>query len=158
MQSTSKFTHLVSQVYTLHQLHERMQFLKSYLKSQIFGDKDSSFNSDDMTWLSAQPADLTADITKDNLDKVFEDLEKQAKELKTLVIFTATDFPPATIKDLALKVRKDFGENFLIDLKSDPNLIAGCALVWNGVYRDYSLRGKMNEKKEDILSILKKWK
>lgn len=154
-----KFNLLLTQSYTLHQLNERLQFLKGYLQSQIFGTKDTrGFSSEDLTWLSSQPPTLTSDITKDNIDSIFDDLEKKIKEVKALVMFIPTDFPADTIKDIVTRLRKDYGNNFLIDLKTDPNLIAGCALVWNGIYKDYSLRGKMNERKDEILSILKKWK
>lgn len=157
--ATSKFDYLVSGVYTMHDLEEKLQFLKNYLKIQIFGDKDTkNFSSEDLTWLATLPPDFIKDINKDNMDQIFADLEKETKNLKALVMFIPTDFPHATIKDLSLKLRKDYGPRFLIDLKNDPNLIAGCALVWNGIYKDYSLRAKINESREDILLILKKWK
>ncbi len=157
--ATSKFDYLISKVYTTHDLSQRLQFLKNYLKVQIFGDKDTkNFSSENIAWFSTLPPDFTKDINKDNIDQIFADLEKETKNIKSLVVFIPTEFPSQTVKDITNKLRIDYGPNFLIDLKIDPNLIAGCSLVWNGIYKDYSLRAKINESREDILSILKAWK
>ena len=39
----------------------------------------------------------------------------------------------------------------------DPRLIAGAALVWKGVYRDYSLRAKLEQKRQELLEEFRKF-
>lgn len=152
------FDKILTSVYTFHDLLDRLQFLKTYLKIKIFGGKEENFSSQDMIWLAGLGKDFLEDITKDNLDQTFADLEKKIKIVKPLVVFVPNELPSEVIRDIVVKLRRDYGPNFLVDLKVDPNLIAGCALVWNGIYKDYSLRGKMTEMRTEVLSILKKWK
>ena len=155
------FPKLVSQTYTISDLEQKLQFLKLYLKLQFFGGENKNnnkFRSEDLIWLESMPADFLKGITVENLEKTFEQLETQVKTLKSLAILVPTELPPKTIAEITNKLRKDYGPNFFIEIKIDPNLIAGCALVWNGSLRDYSLKAKIDEMRPEILAIFKSWR
>lgn len=155
------FPTLVSQTYTIADLEQKIQFLKLYLKLQLFGGdnkNNNKFRSEDLIWLESLPPDFLKGITAENLETTFADFQKQVQSLEALVIMVPTELPPKNIADITNKLRKDYGSNFFIDIKVDPTLIASCALVWNGRVRDYSLKARIEEMRPDILAIFKKWK
>jgi hypothetical protein len=45
----------------------------------------------------------------------------------------------------------------LLDVRLDPERVGGCAIAWNGIYRDYSLRRYMVEKRADIAQIVSEY-
>ena len=70
------------------------------------------------------------------------------------MVYTPVIIPDETIPELGQKIRATFG-TVLFELRFDPDLIGGCALVWKGVYKDYSLRAKIAEKHKEILEGFK---
>lgn len=77
--------------------------------------------------------------------------EKEIEKVRELVICSAFPLSVEAIENLCRKARKLFNQELFIDVKVDPGLIGGAALVWKGRYRDYSLKAKFEEK-QDILT------
>lgn len=159
------FPNLIAQTYTIQELQGRLQFLKQYLKMQLFVQEPSGlqsntnkFSSEDLVWLETLPADFLKGITRENLEQTFMDFENQIKAIKPLVIMVPTELPKNMVSEITNKLRSDYGPNFFIDVEIDPSLIAGCALVWNGNLRDYSIKKRIEDMKPDILAIFKTWK
>lgn len=154
------FPKLIAQTYTIHDLQQKLEFLKQYLKVTLFNDKADikQFNSEDLVWLDNLPADFLKGINAQNLDQTFKEFDQQIKTLKSLVMMVPTELPPKTVAEITNKLRKDYGSDFFVDIKLDPSLIAGCALVWKGHLKDYSLKSKIEEMKPEILQIFKTWK
>jgi hypothetical protein len=154
------FPQLISQTYTVHELKQKLEFLKQYLKVTLYNDAadPKQFSSEDLVWLNSLPSDFLKGINAQNLDKTFRDFEEQLKTLKSLVMLVPTELPPKTVAEITNKLRKDYGSDFFVDIKIDPSLIAGCALVWNGNLKDYSLKSRIEEMKPEILQIFKTWK
>lgn len=152
------FPTIIAQTYTIQELQSKLQFLKQYLKNSLFGSNTSQFSSEDLVWLESLPAHLLKGINTRNLEQTFQDFDKQLKTLKSLVIMVPTELPKKEVAQISNKLRKDYGPNFFIDVKIDPSLIAGCALVWNGNLRDYSIKKRIEDMKPDILAIFKTWK
>lgn len=86
-------------------------------------------------------------------EKDFELAQKEIQTVPELVIFSAFPVTDEIFADLARKSRQLFGKNLFIDLKVDPALLGGAALVWKGQYKDYSLKAKFEEQKEVLKGV-----
>ncbi|OGE71743.1 hypothetical protein A2617_00795 [Candidatus Daviesbacteria bacterium RIFOXYD1_FULL_41_10] len=94
-------------------------------------------------------------ITKDNAYEIFDAIEAEIKKIEPLVIYMPCDISGEKVALIGTKARQLFGNNFLLEIKSDPGLLAGPAFAWNGVYKDYSVREKLAGQKGATLWMLK---
>ena len=145
--------------FTQTQLRHRMRVLKSHLLKALFGSQDEGkLSSADLTWLGSLPEEFLKGFNKDSIYKIFDDLNKQIDNIPVLTVYMAIPSSDNVNLQIGAYVRKAFGNpNLVIDSKYDPNLIAGAAVAWKGMYRDYSLRSTIDARKEDILGSFKKY-
>ncbi len=150
---------LLKDSYTLNQLKHKLAFLRSYLEQQFFKGEESKdlFAETDLTWLKSLPQKFLQSFNKDNLYSTIEDLQNQIIKLPTLILYLTFDPNTQTISEIGEYVRKTFQTKLILDLKYDPNLIAGASLVWKGLYRDYSLRSRIDERQLAILQSFKQF-
>lgn len=141
---------ILQNTYSLSQLKHRLGLLKAYLEQQIFGGQTSPAALD--PWINTLDKNLLSGFNKDNLSLTFENLQTQISNLETLTLYLNFEPDESTLTQLGEMVRKTFGRTIMMDIKYDPNLIAGAALVWRGLYKDYSLRSKIEAKKGEILN------
>lgn len=141
------------------QLKRRLLILKSQLLLKFFGGEQKEVSTQaDSDWLKSLPGDFLNNFSKDNVYKIFEDLEKTIIGLKPLTLYLTFEPDDNSTVLIGTYARKAFNNPLLLlDIKYDPNLIAGAALVWKGVYRDYSLRSRIDERKLAILDSFKKF-
>lgn len=151
-------TTILKDTYSLTTLKHRLRVLKSYLSSVIFqsGVKEE-FAASDSTWLGSFPPAFIQQFNKDNISPVFADMESKIKKLKILTMYLPFDTDEQTLIQIGEKTRRTFGSLIVLDIRFNPNLIAGCALSWNGVYKDYSLRSQIEARKNEILESFKKF-
>lgn len=148
---------ILKNTYSLTQLNHRLSILKAYLVENLFASVQmKQLQPQDLSWLQSLPDTYFQSFNKDNIYSVFNQLESQKKALKLLTIYLTFEPDDATLAQIGETARKLFG-NLLLDIKLDPNLIAGAALVWKGVYRDYSLRSKIEQKKGEVSQGFKKY-
>ncbi len=141
---------ILQDTYTLSVLKHKLNILKAYLLHQFFGTSPDEKEAD---WIKALPLQ---NISKDNVYEMFTNLEAQIAKLPTLIIYLTFEADDDSLAQIGIFARKAYLPSLLLDIKYDPNLIAGAALVWKGVYKDYSLRAKIEEKKEEISAGFKK--
>ena len=150
---------IVSNTYTRSDLRRRISLIRNYYETQLFGTKgiEEDISADDKTWLETVVKN-TSSVTKDTITQVFTDVEEESEKLPFLSVFIPIDLPADEIDRLARSIREDYGKNSLIlDLRIDPLLIAGCALAWGGVYRDYSIRQSIQNRKDEIIASFRKY-
>jgi hypothetical protein len=150
------FDIVLSNVYTLRELKHKLRILKSYLESNVFGSKVTDLPADDANWISSLPQDFLQKFTKDNLTKIFTDFENKIKTLSPLIIYTSFEPTAVEIEKIHLWLKQNSTQR-LFETKLNPDLIGGAAFVQNGVYKDYSLRQRINEQKDLILTEFKKY-
>lgn len=149
---------ILKDTYNQTQLKHRLRILKSHLISQLFGANGQALATEDLTWLRSLPADFYHQFTKDSVYQLLAEGENQLQKIQTLIIYLPFELDDQATSNLGEAVRKTFAKpDLVLDIKYNPALIAGCALVWNGVYRDYSLRARIEEKKDEILEGFKKY-
>lgn len=144
--------------YTMTDALRRIRGVRQFILNQLFASKISEFNAEnsaDAAWLSGLGADFYKEFTQSNVYSRVDNIEAELKKISPLVLYLPFEIPGGEIVRVGMKLRGSFGPNFLLEFRIDPNLIAGCALVWKNIYRDYSLRQKINDNREKILGMLK---
>lgn len=146
---------ITQETYTLTRLKSRVRILKNFLIAKIFQSQeqiDADLSAEDQKWLSALDQNTIAQINKDNVYELFTSIEKKIDSLPVIVMYLPFDAPEIEVAKYGTKARQNFGTSILLDIKYDPTLIAGCALVWKGVYKDYSIKSVLKEKHDEIMS------
>ena len=150
----------MNDVLTLTQFRHRIRLLKSNLLKTFFGGESEaiSLSAQDLNWLKSLPESFYQKFNKENVYEIFSALEKTSDNLPILTMYLAFEPDEITLSQIGPVARKTFNlPLLLLDIKVDPNLIAGTALSWKGVYRDYSLRTKIEEKKTEISNGFKRF-
>lgn len=151
-------TTILQNTYTLTQLKHRLNILKSFLINSFFSNQTQvSLPPSDLNWLKSLPPSFYQQFNKDNVYQIFADLENNIKSLQPLIVYLSFEADDSSTSQIGIFARKTFGSILLLDTKFDPNLIAGVALSFKGIYRDYSLRAKIEERKAEILEEFKKY-
>lgn len=83
-----------------------------------------------------------------------EQLQKSVLSVKTVTLYLPFEIPDVEIDKLGMWFKKNLGNNILFEIIFDPGLIGGAALSFNGVFKDYSLKQKIAENKQDIEKLL----
>lgn len=150
---------ILNDTFSLSQLNHRLRILKSNLLKKLFGGEaeNLTLSTQDLDWLKSQSSDFYQKFNKDNVYQIFSQIEKEIAKLPTLTMYLTFEADEATLAQIGTFARKTFGLPLILNIKLDPTLIAGTALVWKGVIRDYSLRTKIESKKAEILEEFKKF-
>lgn len=147
---------ILETTYTLHDLKHRVRVLRSYLELKLFGNESADFPAEDMAWLSSLPQDFFSQFQKEKLTSIFTSLEQQINQINPLTIYLAFKPEVAEIAQIYSWVRQNLTTKVVIETKFDPSLIGGVALVWNGVYKDYSLKAKIESQNPQLMEEFKK--
>lgn len=172
MINMSLLDQILAETYTKTQVIKYLHLVRDFVNLKIFGsDQDTSaealhnkflapqlsilqqfFNSDP---LSIKRDYLLKIFPPDHFSGLFQKAEQAISQIEPLVIYSPIPLPETEVSLIGQSLRQSYGPHFLIDLKSDPSLIAGPALVWKGIYKDYSIRQKVKENRPMILKFLK---
>lgn len=150
---------LLNTTYTQNQLKHRLRILRLYLLKAFFGSQEGqNLDPRDLGWLSSLPFPFYKNFTKDNTYQILDDLENQAEKLPTLTIYLPIEATDNVCLQVGSYARKAFQHpTLLLETKFNPALIAGAALSWKGLYRDYSLKTKIESKSQEILQGFRKF-
>ena len=148
---------ILKNTYTLSQFRKRLKLIDSYFQQKFFQGLGEPLTAEDAQWFNSLPKSFSDNFTKDNLSEIINKLTETINTMPILTIFLTFEANDKILDQIGPKVRTTFGNNFLIDIKYNPNLIAGCALSWKGIYKDYSLQAIIEERKLAILQSFKKF-
>lgn len=158
---------ILENTFTKADLERRLRLLKEYLVKSLFravkmGKVTPDLlnikvgTSSDLTWLENLPDTFFDHFNRHNLHQILDEIDKLRQDLSTLVIQLPVEFTESELSNIGSRARSLFGKTLLIDTHIDPPLIAGCALAWSGVIKDYSIKGRIDEQKEAILESFKR--
>lgn len=155
---------ILKDTYSVASLTHRLRILKSYISNHIFGNQKEEIAAGDTSWLSTLSPLFYQEFNTQNVTEIFTGIDNQINKLKILTMFLPFEADEKTIKEIGQYSRKAFTSEggagyqmLLLDIKFNPNLSAGCALSWNGVYKDYSLRARIQARKDEILESFKRF-
>lgn len=142
--------------FTQMQALARLRILKETLMAKLFTAPLAppiNLTPSDKQWLDGLDVKFLDQFDHKNFSTLIELSEKEIKKMPTLTVVLPFELPEKEARETTNRLRKDYGKTFLIETKYDRSLIAGPALIWKGVYKDYSLRQKIEEKKEKLLQM-----
>lgn len=149
---------ILTNTYTVQDLHHRVRLLKSHLERILFGQAHpEELSPEDLSWISSLPEIFISQFNKDNISSSFSQLEGQIKALTPLVVYLAFEPKQEQIEVIGQWFKKNLAKLPVFEIKIDPGLLGGVALVNGGVYKDYSLKSRMQEQGETILAEFKKY-
>lgn len=144
---------IATNTYTISSLKKRVRILREFFERKFFGGSSNPLTTEDQNWVASLPQQLTVLLNKDNLYNLFDHLTKQIDEIKPLVVYVAFDLPNTEVTALAQKVRGILNSPLtFLEIKKDLMLICGAAFVYKGVYKDYSIKSRIEKDKERILT------
>ncbi|MBI4036820.1 F0F1 ATP synthase subunit delta [Candidatus Daviesbacteria bacterium] len=138
---------ILAETYTQTEALDKLRVLKELAVTELFGHGAKESNQ----------TDFLKNFNRDNVYQIFDELEKEIRTIKPLTIFFPFEMSAAELTKVGKYLRSKFGSSFLFEARIDPNLIAGVALVWNGVYKDYSVRQKIADNQDKILAVLQEY-
>lgn len=150
---------ILQNTFTKLSLKHRLRALKNHLEKGLFGAQlnQPSSTAEDIQYLATLPKDFFVQFTKDNLSSTFAKIEDGINELPVLTIYLPFETDDAINLQIGSFARRAFKKIIILETKYDPSLIAGCAFSWNGIYKDYSLKARIEEKKIEILESFKRF-
>ncbi len=149
--------HILNNTYTFNDLQHRLRVIKAKLTSQFFNSpfKNEDFQKVDIDWLESLDQIFLQLFTKENFNLIFENIEERLKTIDLLTVYLAFEMGGIEIQRFGQFIRLKTRKNLLIEIKYDPNLIAGCALVWQGIYKDFSLKNTLKQQQSEIIAGFK---
>ncbi|MBI2595352.1 hypothetical protein HYW46_01295 [Candidatus Daviesbacteria bacterium] len=147
---------VLAHTYTRVDALRRLRILKQLLEGRLFGlDQQPELIPQDSVWLNQLDTKIYNFFNRQNLYSLIDEVEKFIKQVLTLTIYLPFELPDTELIALGEYLRKDYGKNFLVEIKFDSNLIGGCSLIWKSILKDYSLKKRMEDSREVILGNLK---
>lgn len=143
--------------FTVYQVRRRLTVLQLYLSHQIFGANEKGVELDplDKAWLNSFDADFVKSFNHKNITQQMQELAQELKKIPTLTLILPLELPENQTAILGKWIREKFQKSLLIEFKTDPSLIAGCVIIWNGLSKDYSMQARIKSQQEEILGSFK---
>ena len=149
---------ILKDTYTLSTAKHRVRLLKTYLYQKLFGESiPGALEDRDLRWLNSLPEGFLEKFNRDNVLSNLSELEKRINQFTPLIFYLAFEINDEATVLIGTRVREYFGPNLLLDIRFNPALLAGCALSWKGIYKDYSLKAQIEARKMEILESFKKF-
>lgn len=147
----------------------RLRILKDFLNFIAFQNQQKlSFDdsilefkknkSEDISFLNQLGKDFFNQFRPQTLNAQFDEIEKSIEKTKIVKLYLPFDPPETEIEKLGAWFKTTLGAQTLFEINFDPSLIGGCALSFNGVYKDYSLKQKISDNKSQVIDTLLSFK
>lgn len=167
MEASNKLN-LFKDFVTYQQVTKALKILKLYLEQKLYHQADldiDSFitiNAGNQTyqhWLKEfANSDEAKTISVSNYSKWISDLKELVESTPKIIVYVPFVFPEAKLGQLHKTAVEAVGQFVYLDIKFDEDLLAGCAIVWKGNYKDYSLRSTLRSKQEGVKKLLQQFK
>ncbi len=158
MQNTTLDTFLAT-TYTTSQIKRRLTALQFFLNSKIFGGTKSLTNIvvKDQYWIGSLGDNFFNAFNKKTISKELRELGEDLQKVPVLTILVPVELPEDKLSELGAWVRDQFKKQLILEVKINPGLIGGCALIWKGVYKDYSVKASIQVQQKEILGNFKRY-
>lgn len=157
---------ILKDTYTVGDFKKRYQFLKSRLQGEIFKSKEGEPEEKHESakghaldgWFEHFDKKILDEVTNSNFSQINEYIENFLSGTNLIAIYFVFVPGDPQLKEVGDWLRENLKNPKLIfDVKIDPSLIGGCAIVYKGVYKDYSLRSKITANKGKLMEEFRKY-
>lgn len=168
METKELLTNFLSNTFTQDSAQHRLALTKEFLEYYFFTSHENqnltyllnkfinekNENRDEFNALFGWGYRFFESFNRDNLYQLLATLESEVKNLPIAILYLPIVLPIYHLPRLSGWFRRNIRPNFLLDIKFDRDLIAGCAIVWQETYYDFSLRYFLNLNKPAIKKII----
>lgn len=163
---------ILSNTYTRSDFQHRIKLLQEFLEFRLFQIHANSNllvllnefinlkkeSRDEFSALNFwNLKDFFESFHQNNLYSILKNVVDQEKKLPYVVVYLPFLPPIYEIPKLGRWLRSNIKPNIMLDIKHDPKLIGGCALVYRGAYRDFSLRYYLEKSKKTIKKVINEY-
>lgn len=108
-----------------------------------------------LSLLQGKPLD---EALREKIAKTLAEIKNKAEGLQAITLTLAFEAQQSTIDKISSFARQTLGENIIIEINVEPNILGGAIIVFNGLYHDYSLKTKLEEvfktKREELFKSI----
>lgn len=164
----------LSNTFTRHEATRRLQLIKDLVNYRLFdcapgtdlatilpqfkqkleGELEQAHTEADLQFIGTLGEKFINNFNPTRLSEQFQVLEDLIKNCKLVMLYIPFEIPEVEIKKLGVWFKQNLGNNSLFEIEFDSNLIGGCAISYNGIYRDYSIKQRIDDNKKRVLDIL----
>ncbi len=157
---------LINSSFTMADVQRRTRFLQGFLESQFFAtngtDLKSFLQAHDATQTDVEVmlgwgATFYQAFTRSNLYELIKAITESIRSLPSMVLYLPYTPDDAGRAFVGATLRKIVGSPVILDIRYDPSLGAGCSFSTGGMYKDYSLRTMLANKRDVIHQIVTKY-
>jgi F0F1-type ATP synthase delta subunit len=154
---------LLPVTYTKISFLRRIRLIRQYLESVFFSANNQTLaeylqeqheDITDITTLSQLPKEFTNQFSKDTFYHLLQEASTEANNVPAVTMYTSFQPTEEYISGFCEWFRQHVQEHALIDQRIDAEVTGGCALVWKGFYKDFSMKFFMQQHKEQIHNII----
>jgi F0F1-type ATP synthase delta subunit len=132
--------------------------VQNYSQDRLRKHLTDAHSAEDLNFIQSLGIQYFSTFTKVSLNEVFGDISKILDQCKIVTIYIPFELPEQELQKIGGWFKENMGNSVLIELSYDPNLIGGCAMSYQGVYKDFSLSEKIHQNKVQILQSLTSYK
>jgi F0F1-type ATP synthase delta subunit len=142
----------------------RTRIVREYLEQRFYSPGEKKDLKDFLTHTNVSEDDTHVmhewgdtffnSFTKENAYELLEKVNGHVKDLPTINLYVPVSLEPAEIAKLGGWFRQNVDKKILIELHVESSTLGGCALAWNGVYVDYSLKHYLHKRMDAVRKVL----
>lgn len=162
---------ILSNTYSRTSLKSRLSLLRDFLEFQFFSPHANpnlfylineyflakNISRDEFNAFMTWDYSFFNQFSKESFYAQLQHLEEEATKMPLIRLFLPFNPPVYEVPKLGIWFRENIAEDILVDIKLDPNLIGGCALVWKDVYHDFSLRYYLEKNKAAVKNEIERF-
>lgn len=154
---------MLSNTYTKMGLLRRLRLLRTYLEQSFFAKnsqsvkaflKEKGESDSDIEAMDAWGAAFYKGFTQKGFYKAIDGLRKDVDSLPAVSLFVPFDAPEEEVEKLGKWCRDHVDKKAILDVRQEPSLGLGCAIAWNGMYRDFSLHHYLSKNKGAVMEVI----
>ena len=159
-------TTVLKTCYTRNDISRRLRLLRDYLEQNYFTENRMDMTkflvmrratTDDIDAFIGWGDDFFKSFTRKTAYALIDNMTEKVKTLQVASLYIPYEPVPAEINKIGSWFRGNIGPTVILDIHADPTLLGGCAVVWKGTYRDYSLRYYMLKKRQEIVRVIEEY-
>ncbi len=155
---------ILTNTYTKASLLRRLALFRSFLEHKHYSTsgfkrlktffEEKEVVEDDAQALQSWSGVFNKRLSRSTFYKKLEAIRKEILSLPSVTVYLPFIAQESELTKIGQWLRAHVKKQMIMDVKVDPALVGGCALVWNGYYRDYSLHRQFKDKREDINQLI----
>lgn len=157
---TSLYSDIYNTIYTQAQAHDFISKIDALLfkiyqhMGNVEEHLDTIFDKETAAKIRTQAASSHVDISNYVLfQKFLLEIKEQIMALSSITLFLAFEPQDVSLKKFSDYFMKAWGRKFLFRIEVKKEIIGGAVIVFNGTYRDYSLKSKLKKITQEMDTV-----